>query len=190
MTIDLTSERVSRRYFLRASAMVGGGVLLASYLEPFAGAVALAEADGAAGSAADFVPNAYIRIAPSGIVTITAKNPECGQGIKTMLPMLIAEELDVSWDQVDTKQADANARLYGNQVAGGSTSTPTNWMPMRQTGAAARLMLVQAAADLWQVPADSLKTSAGKVVDPASGRSISYGKLADAAAKLAPPPVA
>src|SRR5438477_9163577 len=138
MTTNLTSEIVSRRHFLRASALVGGGVLIASYLEPFAGAVALASPEGVAGGAADFVPNAFIRIAPTGIVTIIAKNPEIGQGIKTMLPMLIAEELDVDWKDVRIQQGDVDYAKYGPQVAGGSTATPVNWLPMRQVGAAGR----------------------------------------------------
>jgi len=175
---------LDRRTVLRVSALAGGGMALSA-------AIPLdAATTGTAPAAAPRLLNAFVSIGADDRITIVNKNPECGQGIKTMLPMLIAEELDVSWDQVDTRQADANAKLYGNQVAGVSTATPTNWLPMRQTGAAARAMLVQAAADLWQVPADSLKTSAGKVTDPASGRSISYGKLADAAAKLTPPPMA
>src|SRR5213076_2396546 len=143
MTTTLTDDRVSRRQFLRASALVGGGVLLASYLEPFAGAAALAESAGA-GGAADFLPNAFIRIAPSGIVTIIAKNPEIGQGVKTMLPMIIADELDVDWKDVRIEQADLDQVKYGPQVAGGSTATPTNWTPLRQVGASARQMLIAA----------------------------------------------
>src|SRR5438477_8689985 len=152
MTTNLTSEIVSRRHFLRASALVGGGVLIASYLEPFAGAAALASPEGVAGGAADFVPNAFIRIAPTGIVTIIAKNPEVGQGVKTMLPMLIAEELDVDWKDVRIEQADVDYSRYGLQVAGGSTATPNNWDPMRRVGAAGRQMLVAAAAQTWSVP--------------------------------------
>ena len=187
MTIDLTSERVSRRYFLRASAMVGGGVLLASYLEPFAGAAALAEADGAAGSAADFVPNAYIRIAPSGIVTITAKNPEIGQGVKTMLPMLIAEELDVDWKDVRIEQAPLDTVKFQNQWAGGSTATPMNWLPMRRVGAAARAVLVSAAAQTWGVPESECETRSGAVYHRASNRSARYAELGEKAAAIPAP---
>ncbi|HEY1124549.1 MAG TPA: molybdopterin cofactor-binding domain-containing protein [Sphingobium sp.] len=175
---------LDRRTVLRVSALAGGGMALSA-------AIPLEAATGSGTpAAAPRLLNAFVGIGADDRITIVNKNPECGQGIKTMLPMLIAEELDVAWEQVETRQADANAKLYGNQVAGGSTATPTNWLPMRQTGAAARAMLIQAAADLWKVPAESLKTSTGKVIDPASGRSISYGKLADAAAKLTPPPVA
>ena len=185
MTIDLTTERVSRRYFLRASAMVGGGVLLASYIEPFAGAAALAESDGAAGGAADFVPNAYIRIAPSGIVTITAKNPEIGQGVKTMLPMLIAEELDVDWKDVRIEQAPLDTVKFQNQWAGGSTATPTNWLPMRRVGAAARAVLVSAAAQSWGVPESECETRSGVVYHRPSNRSVRYAELGEKAATIA-----
>ena len=187
MTTNLTSERVSRRYFLRASAMVGGGVLLASYLEPFAGAAALAEPDGAAGGAADFVPNAYIRIAPSGIVTITAKNPEIGQGIKTMLPMLIADELDVDWKDVRIEQAPLDTAKFQNQWAGGSTATPTNWLPMRRVGAAARAVLVSAAAQTWGVPESECETRSGVVYHRASNRSVRYAELGDRASAIPAP---
>ena len=187
MTIDLTSERVSRRYFLRAGAMVGGGVLLASYLEPFAGAVAFAEGNGAAGGATDFVPNVYIRIAPSGIVTITAKNPEIGQGIKTMLPMLIAEELDVDWKDVRIEQAPLDTVKFQNQWAGGSTATPTNWLPMRRVGAAARAVLVSAAAQTWGVPESECETRSGAVYHRASNRSVRYAELGEKAATIPAP---
>ena len=187
MTIDLTTERVTRRHFLRASAMVGGGVLLASYLEPFAGAAALAEAEGAGSGAADFVPNAYIRIAPTGIVTITAKNPEIGQGVKTMLPMLIAEELDVDWKDVRVEQALLDSTKFQNQWAGGSTATPTNWLPMRRVGAAARAVLVSAAAQTWGVPESECETRSGVVYHRPSNRSLKYADLGERASSVQAP---
>ena len=102
---------VDRRQFLRVSAIAGGGVLLATYIEPFANAGA--RLSGAPAPAADFQPNAYIRITPDGTITIIAKNPEIGQGVKTMLPMLIADELDVDWSKVRVEQGEARHReLY------------------------------------------------------------------------------
>ena len=134
-----TIRTIGRRSFLRVSAIAGGGILLAAYLEPVEKALAQAPQGP---PTAVLTPNAFIRISPDGIVTITAKNPEIGQGIRTMLPMLIAEELDVDWKDVRIEQGDVNFAKYGSQVAGGSTATPTNWLPMRQVGAAWRQMLV------------------------------------------------
>ena len=114
---------VSRRDFLKVTALAGGGVLLASYAEPLAAISGLA----GEGVAAEPALGVFIRIAADNVVTITAKNPEIGQGIKTMLPMLIAEELDVDWANVRVEQADFDPSRYQAQAAGGSTATPTNW---------------------------------------------------------------
>ena len=187
MTTIIPNERVSRRQFLRASAIVGGGVLLASYLEPFSGAAALAEPLGGASGGTDFVANAYIRIAADGIVTITAKNPEIGQGVKTMLPMLIAEELDVDWKDVRIEQAPLDTTKYQAQFAGGSTATPMNWLPMRRVGAAARAVLVTAAARTWGVPESECETASGVVYHRASGRSVRYAELGGKAASVTAP---
>ena len=164
----------SRRLFLKTSAAAGGGLLLS---------FGFAEAD-AAESALHL--NAFVRIAPDDRVTITSKNPEVGQGVKTMMPMLIAEELDVDWDAVSVEQAESVPAIYGQQVAGGSTSTPNNWLPMRRVGAAARQMLVQAAAQTWGVPASECATRSGVVSHP-SGKRLGYGALADKAAALPAP---
>src|SRR5262249_51545648 len=129
---------VDRRSFLKVSALAGGGLLIGRFES--------AEAADAAGAAA-FSPNPFIKIAADGAVTIISKNPEIGQGIKTSLPMLVAEELEVDWSKITVEQADADEAIYGSQVAGGSTATPNHWEPMRQMGAAAREMLVKAAAD-------------------------------------------
>ncbi len=183
MTPAATDPRgLSRREFLRASALVGGGLLLASYLEPLS----------AAGERLPFSPtdgslNAFIRITPDGIVTIVSKNPEIGQGIKTALPMLVADELDVEWRNVRVEQAPLDSKTFTQQVAGGSTSTPNNWLPMRRAGAAGRAMLVAAAAAKWGVPASECDTEKGFVRHRASNRRVSYGDVASAAASMPAP---
>src|SRR5580698_9592923 len=145
-----TIRTIGRRSFLRVTAVAGGGLLLSAYIDPVERALAQVPQGP---PPAVLTPNAFIRISLDGIVTITAKNPEVGQGIRTMLPMLIAEELDVDWKDVKIEQTDFNDRVYTGQIAGGSTATPTNWTPMRQVGAGARAMLVAAAASTWNVPA-------------------------------------
>jgi isoquinoline 1-oxidoreductase beta subunit len=176
-----TNVRVNRRQFLGVSAVAGGGMLLATYLEPLNAAEAWAP------RAIDFEPNAFIRITPDGSVTIIAKNPEIGQGVKTMLPMLIAEELDVDWKNVRVEQAGLDTEKYQGQNAGGSTATPNNWLPMRRVGAAARTMLVAAAAQTWNVAESECETALGTVTHRGSGRKLSYGELTAKAATLSAP---
>ena len=176
---------VSRRAFLRVSAIAGGGILLASYIEP----LGAAESVGAS-SPGDAALSAFVRITPDGIVTIVAKNPEIGQGVKTMLPMLIAEELDVEWKNVRIEQGDLDTKNFQGQVAGGSTATPSNWLPMRRVGAAGRAMLVATAAQNWGVPVAECDTEKGVVRHAASKRSATYGELATKAAAGTPPDLA
>jgi isoquinoline 1-oxidoreductase beta subunit len=172
--------QLNRRSFLQMIALAGGGFALDLYDRPWAVAQG-------SGSPPDLTPRAFIHIAPDGAVTIMARNPEIGQGVKTMLPMLIAEELDTDWKDVRVEQADLNEAIYGPQFAGGSMATPTGWEPMRQVGAAGRQMLVAAAAGNWGVPAAECTTQAGRVLHAASGRSAGYGELAAKAATLTPP---
>ena len=170
---------ISRRTFLQVSSVAGGGVLLGLYFKP--------SVFGQGPPRVIPVPSSFIRITPDGIVTIMAKNPEIGQGVKTSLPMTIADELDVEWKDVRIEQADLDTTKYSNQSAGGSTSTPNSWNAMRQVGAAMRAMLVTAAAQTWNVSEAELKTSSGKVIHASTKRTIGYGKLAEKAAMLTPP---
>jgi isoquinoline 1-oxidoreductase beta subunit len=179
----MTTQSIDRRAFLRVSALAGGGIALASYIEP---AEALASWMMPKAPAV-FAPNAYIRITTDGVITIVAKNPEIGQGVKTMLPMLIAEELDVDWQDVKVEQAMSDPAKYGAQFAGGSLATPNNWDELRRVGAAGRQLLVSAAAKAWGVPEDQCETASGAVHHRASGRKLGYGELATQAATLPAP---
>lgn len=166
---------IRRREFLAAA-----GSLVIAFNLPLRNAIA---ADGTGTASL----NAWIRIAPDGIATILATHPEIGQGVKTALPMILAEELDIPWERVRVEQAPINADVFGRQMAGGSMSVRLSWMPLRQAGAKARAMLLQAAARRWQVNEAECHTDAGTVVHTATNRRLDYGKLASAAAMLAEP---
>ena len=182
----MTQTAIDRRSFLRVTALAGGGMMIAAYIDP---AELLGQGRQGGPPAPPLVPNSFIKIAADGKVTIIGKNPEIGQGIKTTLPMIIADELDVDWKDVTVEQGDLDAK-YGGQSAGGSTAIPGNWMPMRQIGAGARQMLMAAAAAQWSVPESELTTASGRVLHAASKRSAGYGELAAKAAALTPPDVA
>lgn len=171
---------VTRRQFMKLSGVAGGGLVLGLSL----GVSRKARAQQAAeGQLASLSP--YVQIQPNGRINIFSKNPECGQGIKTGLPLIIAEELDCRWEDVDVKQADIDAALYGVQFAGGSLSTPMNWMAMRQAGATARAMILAAAASRLNVPVSELSTREGKVIH--GGNEYGYGEFAELAATMPVP---
>ena len=179
----MPAQRASRRAFLRASAALGGGLLLDFSLPGFLKA--------SANPARPAAPlNAFIQITNDGIVTIVSKNPECGQGIKTMLPMLIAEELDVDWSDVRVEQAMSDPAKYGQQFAGGSRATPLNYEALRRVGAAGRQMMIGAASRRWSVPLSECETASGKVFHVPTKRSLRYGELASEAAALPAPDLA
>lgn len=178
------TRTLGRRSFLRVTAIAGGGMLLAAYIDPLERSF-LAAAQGR--QEPNLNPNAFITISREGIATIIAKNPELGQGVKNMLPMLIADELDVDWKDVRIEQGDVDFAKYGGQVAGGSTATPNNWLPMRQVGAAGRQLFVKAAAQTWSVPESECTTTSGRVHHTTTKRSLGYGELAEKAAQLTPP---
>ena len=169
-------DSASRRDVIRTGAAAGGLML----------AFSLAGKARAEGAAAGRL-NAYVTIAPDNTVTIVAKNPEIGQGVKTSLPMMIAEELDCDWAQVRTQQADGDPATYGRQFAGGSAATPLHWDELRRVGATGRAMLIAAAAKDWGVPAAECVTASGVVSHKASGKKATYGSLAAKAAALPAP---
>jgi len=172
-----TALPTTRRSLLRIAIAAGG-------------ALALLPARGRAASAYAFRPHALISLFADGRVLLLAKNPDMGQGVKTSLPMLIAEEMDLALEQVQIRQAGYDARL-GPQGSGGSRSIRDAWEPLRRAGATARALLVSAAAQHWQLTAAqtaALRTERGEVIDPASGRRLRYAELVAAAALLPLPP--
>jgi isoquinoline 1-oxidoreductase beta subunit len=179
------TSSLSRRRFLQASAAFGGGMLI--------GWVEAAQAEPGSAPAAEFAPNAFIRIDLDGKVTVISPSIEMGQGTYTALPMLVAEELDADMAQVTYGIAPPSDKLYGNpavggaQLTGGSTSVRGFYKPLREAGAAARQMLVAAASEKLGVDATELTTEKGEVIHAKSGQRIGYGALADAAAKLPVP---
>jgi isoquinoline 1-oxidoreductase beta subunit len=178
----MTTTTISRRHFLGATIVAGGGLLLGFRLDPFGSTEPLFDP-----VTSEFLPNAWIRITPDNVITLIAQNPEIGQGVKAMLPMLIADELDAEWSSVRIEQADFDATKYEGQFAGGSNATPSHWLPMRRVGAAARAMLVTAAARSWGVPESECETRDSVVHHRASGRSRTYGELGTEAAEVTPP---
>jgi isoquinoline 1-oxidoreductase subunit beta len=192
---------ITRRTFLKFSVTVGaatGGGLLLGFSMPAVSQDQKAGKSVIGGDADEapqngvFAPNAFIQIDTAGKVTLVIPKVEMGQGVYTSIPMLIAEELEVPLDSVTLDHAPPNEKLFmdpllGGQLTGGSTSIRYAWEPMRRAGAAARTVLISAAAQQWQVDPASCHAQAAQVIHPASNRSIGYGQLVDAAAKLPAP---
>jgi len=168
-----SSAGVSRRTFLRTSAIAGGGVLFS-----FGWRVdAVTEQAPAA-----FQPNGFVRLDPDGVITIWSKNPDMGQGVKTALPMILADEMDADWSRVRAVDAELDRATFGGQGSGGSDSIRAEWDLYRNAGATAREMLAGAAAETWGVPRDTCRTDRGAVVHTPTDRRVSYGELASRAA--------
>ncbi len=177
---------LDRRGFFRVSALAGGGLLLGLYAK-HTSALAAEVGQPTDATLGDFSPNAFLRIAPDGTVTIVAHKPEMGQGVMTSIPMILAEELDVEWSTVKLDIGRASP-AFGGQLSGGSTSVPASYNNMRQMGATARAMLVTAAAQTWSVPETELVTASGAVTHQASNRKAGYGELVAKAKTLPVPP--
>src|SRR5262245_50956243 len=180
-----SASAFSRRRFLQAGAAAGGGLLLSLHLP-------LATRDAAAAGTADFAPNAFIRVPSAGPIVLIMPYVEMGQGTYTSIPMLIAEELEVDLNQVALEHAPPNEKLYANpllgvQATGNSNAVRASWQPLREAGAAARTMLVAAAANRWNVDPASCRAQSGEVLHPPTGRRFKYGELAADAAKMPVP---
>jgi isoquinoline 1-oxidoreductase subunit beta len=175
----VSAGALTRREFIKVTGGAGAGLVLAVSL-PGRG---LGEE---AAPAAPFTPNVWVEIAPDGAVTLTVAKSEMGQGARTGLAMILADELEADWERVTLRQADADPR-YGDMGTGGSSSIREGWEPLRRAGAAAREMLRQAAAGRWGVAAAECRAEGGEVVHAGSGRRLGYGELAAAAAKLPVP---
>jgi isoquinoline 1-oxidoreductase beta subunit len=176
---------MKRRDFLKTGAALGGGLLIGFYLPELSGAE---QTDPAKQT---FAPNAFIRIGTDDSVTIIVNKSEMGQGVYTSLPMLVAEELEADWSRIRVESAPVdpayNHASFGIQMTGGSTSVNSEWERLRNAGAMARMMLITAAAQTWKVDPQSCRAERGHVIHAASNRRLSFGALADTAAKLEPP---
>jgi isoquinoline 1-oxidoreductase beta subunit len=171
---------LSRRNFIKLSGIAGSGLVLGLTLVSKTSAATTA-------NATVFEPNAFLRITSDNKITIIAKNPEIGQGVKTSLPQIIAEELEVDWKQIEVVQGDLHPGL-GDQFAGGSTAIKENFNELRQVGASAREMLIEAASKKWNISSDKCYASNGFVFEKSGTRKFSFGEVAEDASKLDPKP--
>lgn len=174
----LIKTKHNRRSFLKVSAAGGAGLLL-----QFSWFSGLAQSDVQPEDIA-FDLNAYIRINGDGTVTIFSPNPEIGQNVKTSMPLIVAEELDVAWDQVTVEQASLDTKKFSRQIAGGSQSIRAGWDGLRMAGATARYLFLNAAAKLWNIPAEDLVTEEGMVKHLPTNKTIAYKELIDEASKI------
>ena len=180
MNMRDSHDGISRRAFLKVSMLASGALLVGT------GWVRDTRADVAGDT---WKPNLYVRIDRNGRVTIVSKNPEAGQGVKTAFPMVVAECLEVDWNEVQVEQAPLDDR-YGRQVVGGSRGTPDGWDDLRIAGTGALYLLMHAAAEQWGVPVSECVAQSGTIHHAASGRSAPYETLLDAAAEVPVPDVA
>jgi isoquinoline 1-oxidoreductase beta subunit len=185
-SVDGSNLRLSRRQFMFIGAAVGGGLLIHFSLPTMITSKIANQAP-----TTPFAPNAFIKIDPSGFVTLTMPYVEMGQGTYTSIPMLIAEELEVDMKQIKLEHAPPDDKLFGNpalgfQITGGSTSIRAAWDPMRKAGATARTILITAAANRWKVDPSACHATKGEIIS-SDGRHLRYGALVNDAAKLAAP---
>lgn len=179
---------IGRRSFIKSVTVAGGGLIIGfNWL-----ACKRATEEGSEEMAMQmpdewFELNGYLKIGDNGVVTIYSPNPEIGQNVKTSMPMIVAEELDVDWNNVIVEQAPLNTDVFTRQLAGGSQSIRQGWESLRTAGATARQMLLTAAADQWQVPVGELRVDNGVIRHKGSDKSMGYGEIAKAAAQVEVP---
>ena len=182
MSIIKTSY--SRRSFLKVTALAGGGMMLSfSWL---AGCNPTPE-EALTLPKEWFELNSYIKIGENGVVTLMSPNPEFGSNVKTSMPMILAEELDIDWKNVIVEQADFFPERFERQFTGGSQGIRLAWKPLRTAGATARQMLINAASKTWNVPAGEITTEGGILYHKPSGKKAGYGEMASKAAGLPVP---
>lgn len=180
--------KLGRRAFIKNTSLAGGGLVLGfSWLNSCKPKGAEAVAMELEMPKEWYEINGYLKIGDNGVVTIMSPNPEIGQNVRTSMPMIVADELEVDWKNVVVEQAPLNTNLYSWQVAGGSRSISSSWQNLRMAGATARQMLKEAAARAWQVPVGEITAIAGVLSHEASGNSAGYGEMASAAASLEVP---
>ena len=181
--MTLIKTKHNRRSFIKVSAAAGGGFVLG-----FNWLVSCTPAKEQLIQIPNewFNVNAYLKIGDNGVATIMSPNPEIGQNVKTSMPMIIAEELDIHWKNVIVEQAGLDTKNYTRQLAGGSQSIRQGWQSLRMAGATARRMLLEAAAKKWQVSVDDLSTSGG-IITNKDGNTLGYGEIASSVADMEVP---
>ena len=182
--MTLVKTTYGRRSFIKTTALAGGGMMIGfSWLascKPSPEQVKNMPKEW-------FKINGFLKIGENGLVTIMSPNPEIGQNVKTSMPMLVADELDIDWKDVIVEQAPLNTDVFTRQLAGGSQAIRQGWQGLRMAGATARHMLKEAAANRWQVPVEEITTKAGVLYHEANNKSLNYGEVASAAAKIQVP---
>ena len=179
--MKVVKTKIGRRSFIKSSLVTGGGMMIGfNWLM----SCDMTETKIKALPKEWFDLNGFIKIGENGLVTIMSPNPEIGQNIKTSMPMIVAEELDVNWDNVIVEQAPLNTDLFKRQIAGGSQSIRQGWESLRIAGATAKTMLIKAAAETWGVPTNEIKSIEGQIIHDKSGKKLGYGQIAAKAALI------
>ena len=182
--MEKIDSNINRRHFIKLSGITGAGLIVGLSLK---GSNGISEVANLSGETASYELTPYVVIEKSGAITIFNTKPEIGQGVFQSIPALIAEELELSLDQVTIKQTGGQKQFGPMQFAGGSMSVRSSYTELRKVGASAKEMLLTAAGKRWNVPVEECKAESGKILHAGSGKSATYGELAEAASKLEVP---